>query len=163
LRHRLERRHVVDLLVDLAEFGFRISPSGKRNHRRMREIRIAQTGGQIERADDLRHAHAGLAARARIAVRHISGGLLAVAMDARDLRAALHLGEGAAENGGNHENMRDAVAGEHGRQELCPGWHYLIASGFVGEPTAPVIGIAGATKRNSYTLSAAQSSARSFT
>jgi hypothetical protein len=26
---------------------------------------------------------------------------------------------------------------------------YLIASGFTGEPTAPVIGIAGATNRNS--------------
>ena len=40
---------------------------------------------------------------------------------------------------------------------------YLMASGLVGDPTAPVIGIAGATNRNSYTLSAAQSSASSFT
>src|SRR6476619_3159315 len=40
---------------------------------------------------------------------------------------------------------------------------YLIASGLTGEPTAPVIGITGATNRNSYTLSAAQSSASSFT
>jgi hypothetical protein len=39
---------------------------------------------------------------------------------------------------------------------------YLIASGLIGEPTAPVIGSAGATNRNSYTLSAAQSSARSL-
>src|SRR6266436_9179267 len=31
---------------------------------------------------------------------------------------------------------------------------YLIASGLTGEPTAPVIGIAGATNMNSYTLSA---------
>lgn len=37
------------------------------------------------------------------------------------------------------------------------GFIYLIASGLVGEPTAPVIGRAGATKRNSYCLSAAQS------
>src|SRR5437870_1847818 len=40
---------------------------------------------------------------------------------------------------------------------------YLIASGFVGEPTAPVMGSAGATNMNSYTPSAAQSSASSFT
>ena len=39
---------------------------------------------------------------------------------------------------------------------------HLIANGLVGEPTAPVIGMAGATNMNSYTLSAAQSSARSF-
>src|SRR6188508_2028655 len=36
-------------------------------------------------------------------------------------------------------------------------WRHLIASGLTGEPTAPVIGIAGATNRNSYTPSAAQS------
>src|SRR5262249_1323964 len=40
---------------------------------------------------------------------------------------------------------------------------HLMASGLVGDPTAPVMGSAGATNRNSYTLSAAQSSARSFT
>src|SRR5439155_8583742 len=40
---------------------------------------------------------------------------------------------------------------------------YLIASGLTGEPTAPVIGMAGATNRNSYTPSLAQSSASSFT
>src|SRR5262249_24784821 len=39
---------------------------------------------------------------------------------------------------------------------------HLIASGFTGEPTAPVIGMAGATNRNSYTLSRSQSSASSF-
>src|SRR6476660_5692707 len=39
---------------------------------------------------------------------------------------------------------------------------YLIASGLTGEPTAPVIGITGATNRNSYTLSCSQSSASSF-
>src|SRR6476659_7990251 len=39
---------------------------------------------------------------------------------------------------------------------------YLIASGLTGEPTAPVIGMAGATNRNSYTLSCSQSSASSF-
>src|SRR6185503_14712180 len=40
---------------------------------------------------------------------------------------------------------------------------HLMASGLVGEPTAPVIGIAGATNMNSYTPSSAQSFARSAT
>src|SRR5450432_338302 len=48
------------------------------------------------------------------------------------------------------------------RIELAAHDGYLIASGLIGEPTAPVIGIAGATNMNSYTLSAAQSSASSL-
>src|SRR5205823_4994586 len=63
--------------------------------------------------------------------------------------------------------------GQHRTEKQQPGVHawvahegpsadYLMASGLVGEPTAPVIGSAGATNRNSYTLSAAQSSASSF-
>src|SRR6266540_655623 len=40
---------------------------------------------------------------------------------------------------------------------------HLIASGLTGEPTAPVIGMAGATNRNSKTLSDAQSSPSSLT
>src|SRR5881394_3407955 len=129
----------------------------------MGEVCVAQAGSQVERADDLRHADTRLAARTRIAVGHIGGGLLAMAVDARDLRAPLHLGKAAAQHRRHHEDMRDAVAGEHVRKNLRAGRHYLIASGLVGEPTAPVMGIAGATNRNSYTLSAAQSSASSFT
>ena len=38
----------------------------------------------------------------------------------------------------------------HGRHAAVPkDFVYLIASGLTGEPTAPVIGIAGATNRNS--------------
>src|SRR5689334_23837976 len=129
----------------------------------MGEVCVAQAGSQVERADDLSHADAGLAARASIAIGHVRRGFLAVAMNARDLRAPLHLGERASQHRRHHEDMRDAVAGEHVRQNLRAGRHYLIASGLVGEPTAPVMGIAGATNRNSYTLSAAQSSASSFT
>ena len=40
---------------------------------------------------------------------------------------------------------------------------YLMAIGFVGDPTARVIGNGGAQKKNSYTWSCAQSTARSFT
>jgi hypothetical protein len=36
-------------------------------------------------------------------------------------------------------------------EHVCAGrrWRYLIANGLTGEPTAPVIGSAGATNRNS--------------
>ena len=60
--HRLERRHVVDLLIHFAELARRIAPAGECDHRRMREPRIAQARREIQRADHLRHAHAGLAA-----------------------------------------------------------------------------------------------------
>ena len=87
-------------------------------------------------------------------------------VDALDLGPALHLGERPSQYGGNHKNVRDAVPLQHIGEALrsCDFRHdYLIASGLVGEPTAPVMGIAGATNRNSYALSAAQSSASSFT
>ena len=149
LRHRLERRHVVDLLVDLAELGLRVAPAGEGDHRRVREPGVAQPGGQVQRADDLCHAYAGLAASARIAVGHVSRGFFAVGVDAADRGAALHLRERAAQHRRDHEDMRHAVAGEHLRQDLRSAGFHLIASGLVGEPTAPVMGIAGATNRNS--------------
>src|SRR5262249_28888235 len=55
---------------------------------------------------------------------------------------------------------QDVDARMRGHDELL--LHHLMASGFTGLPTAPVIGIAGATNMNSYVLSAAQSSASSF-
>ena len=113
LGHRLERRHVVDFLIDLAELGFRIAPAGERDHRRMRQISVAQAGGEIERADHLRHADARLAGGARIAVGHVGGGFLAVAVHARDLGAPLHLGEGAPHHRRHHEDVGDAVARQH--------------------------------------------------
>ena len=113
LGHRLERRHVVDFLVDLAEFRLRIAPARHRDDRRMREIRVAQTRREIERTDHLRHADAGLARRARIAVGHVGGRFLAMTMDARDLGPALHFREGPAQNGRHHEDVCDAVARQH--------------------------------------------------
>ena len=82
-------------------------------HRRMREVRVAQAGGEIERADHLRHADAGLAGGARVAVGHVGGGFLAVAMHARDLGAPLHLGEGPPQHRRHHEHVGDAVARQH--------------------------------------------------
>jgi hypothetical protein len=113
LGHRLEGRDVVDLLIDLAELGLRIAAAGDGDDRRMRQIRVTQAGGEVERADHLRHADAGLAGSARITVGHVGGGFLAVAVDARDRRTPLHLGEGAAQHRRHHEDMADAVAGEH--------------------------------------------------
>ena len=111
--HRLERRHIVDFLVDLPEFCFRVTPAGDRDDWRVRQIRVAQARREIERADHLRHADAGLARRARVAVRHIRCRFLAMAMDACDRGAPLHLGKGPPQHRRHHEHMRDAVAGEH--------------------------------------------------
>jgi hypothetical protein len=78
-------------------------------------------------------------------------------MNARDAGALFHLSESAPQNRRHHENVGYAVAGKHFGQYLgaaapsvvSHGDHYLIASGLIGEPTAPVIGRAGATNRNS--------------
>ena len=113
LGHRLERRHVVDFLVDLAELGLGIAAAGDGDDRRMREVGVAQARGQIERADHLRHADARLAGGARITVRHVGGRLFAVAVNARDRRAALHLGESPPQHRRHHEHVGDAVAFEH--------------------------------------------------
>ncbi len=113
LGHRLEGRHVVHFLIDLAKLGFRITSAGDGDHRRMRQVSIAQAGGEIEGADHLRHADTGLAGSARVAVGHVGGGFLAVAMHARDLGAPLHLGEGPPQHRGHHEDVGDAIARQH--------------------------------------------------
>src|SRR5262249_32671685 len=67
-------------------------------------------------ADHLRHADAGPAARARIAVGHVGGGRLAMYVQPLDVGAALHHGEGLAQHRGYVEHVRDAIALEHVRQ-----------------------------------------------
>lgn len=62
--------------------------------------------------------------------------------------------DGAADAVGRRAADCGDRSGESGR--------YLIAIGLIGEPTAPVIGSGGAQKKKSYTLSDAQSCARSF-
>ena len=113
LGDRLERRDVVDFLIELAEFRFRIATARHSDHRRMREEGIAQTGGEIERADHLRHADAGLARRPRIAVGHIGCGFFTVTVHARDLGAALHFGKGSPQHRRHHEDVGDAVTRQH--------------------------------------------------
>ena len=127
LGHRLERRQVVDLLVDLAELGLGLAPAGECDHRRMGEPGIAQAGRQIERADHLRHADAGPSRCARIAVRHIGGGFLPMGMDARDGASPLQLRKGAAQDSRHHEQMGDPIALEHLGQAFGPG-HFPIVS-----------------------------------
>src|SRR5262249_29866475 len=85
-------RYVVDLLVDLAELGLRLAPAGHGDHRRVRQPSVAQAGREIERADHLRRADAGLARCARIAVRHIGGGLFAMDVKTLDIWATFHPG-----------------------------------------------------------------------
>ncbi len=127
LGHRLERRHVVDLLIDLAELGLGIAAAGQRDHRRMREPGVAQPGREIERADHLRGADAGLAGRARVAVRHVGRGLLAVHVQPLDVGAGLHHGEGLAQHRRHVEHVGDAVALEHVGEAFRPA-HFSIVS-----------------------------------
>jgi hypothetical protein len=87
----------------------------------MREVRVAQARGEVERTDHLRHADARPARSARVTIGHVGGGFFAVGVDALDLGPALHFCECPPQYGGNHENVRDAVAGEHVGEALRPG------------------------------------------
>ncbi len=118
LGHRLERRHVVDLLIDLAELGARIAPAGHADDRRMRQPRIAQSRGEVHGAHHLRHADAGPSRGAREAIGHIDRGLLAMRVDALDLGAPLDLGHAPAQHRRHHEDVRDAIGVEHLRHHL---------------------------------------------
>ena len=93
----------------------------------MRQPGVAQAGGEIERADHLRHADAGLARRARIAVGHVGGGFLAVGMDARDRGAPLHLDEAAPQHRRHHEHVGDAVFLEHVGEAFGAGHFAIVA------------------------------------
>jgi hypothetical protein len=93
----------------------------------MREPGVAQAGREVQRADHLGHADARFAASARVAVRHVGGGFLAMGMDSLDLGAPLHLGEGAPQHRRHHEHMGDAVALEHVGEALRPG-HFAVVS-----------------------------------
>ena len=127
LGYRLERRDVVDLLIDLAELGLRVAPAGHGDHRRVREPGVAQSGSEIEGADHLRGADTGLARRAGIAVGHVGRGLLAVDMQALDVGAPLHHGEGLAQHRRHMEDVGDAVALEHVGEAFRPA-HFSIVS-----------------------------------
>ncbi len=113
LGDRLERRHVVDLLVDLAELGLGVAPAGQGDHRRMGKPGVAQAGGKVERADHLRGADAGLAGRARITIRHVGRGLLAMHMQPLDVGAGFHHREGFAQHRRHVEHVGDAITLEH--------------------------------------------------
>src|SRR5262249_34946007 len=59
-------------------------------------------------------------------------------------------GEEDREDGPGTDDMATSGACQRPSSvEACEHGPYLIASGLTGEPTAPVIGIAGATNRNS--------------
>ena len=114
-------------LIDLAELGLRLAPAGHGDHRRVREPGVAQTGGEVERADHLRRADAGLAGGARIAIGHVGRRLLAMHVQALDVGAGLHHGEGFAQHRRHVEYVGDAVALEHVGEAFGPA-HFPIVS-----------------------------------
>ena len=115
--------------VIVAGGGVRASgaAAGEGDDGRVREIRVAQAGREIERADHLRHADTGPARRARIAVGHVGGGLLAMHVQPLDVGAPFHDGEGLAQHRRYMEHVGDAVALEHVGEALRPA-HFSIVS-----------------------------------
>ena len=87
----------------------------------MGEPRVAQAGGQIERANDLGHANARTPGGAGVAIGHVGGSFFAMTVNSRDVSAPFHLGERAAQHGRYHEHMGHAIGLEHVRQNLRAG------------------------------------------
>ncbi len=127
LGHGLERRNIVDLLIHLAELGFRVAAAGHGDHWGVREEGIAQAGSEVHRADHLRHADAGPSAGAGVAVRHIGRRLFAVHVQPLDIGAAFHHGKGLAQHGRHMKHMRYPIALEHVGEAFRPA-HYSIVS-----------------------------------
>src|ERR1043166_7968248 len=141
LGHRLERRHVVHFLVHAAELGLRIAPARDGDDRRAREPCVPQAGREVERADHLRHADAGLAGGTRVAVGHVRRRLFAVAVDALDLGAPLHLHEGAAHDRRHHEDVGHAVALQHVRQNFGRESLHCISFSATASPQGDMISV----------------------
>ena len=98
LGDRVERADVLGFLVGVpvADLGRGAAREG--DDGRAGEVGVPKPRRQVHAAHDLRHADAGAARGARVAVRHVGRGLLPVGEDAGDARAALiHLGEGVAQ------------------------------------------------------------------
>ena len=112
LGHRVELGDVVHFLIGVAIARLRRRAAGDRDDRGAGHVAVAQAGGEIGGADHLRHADAGLAAGARIAVGHVGGRFLAVHHDPAD-RQVFHLGERLEHEGRHEEDVRDLVALHH--------------------------------------------------
>ena len=102
----------------------------------MRQVSVAQARGEIEGADHLRHADAGFAGSARVAVGHVGGGFLAVAMHARNFGAPLHLGEGAPQHRRHHEDVGDAIARQHVGKHFGAGALGIVSD--IGHASLPL-------------------------
>ena len=89
---------------------------------------VAQAGRQIQRADNLGHAHGRSTGGAGIAVGHIGRGLLRVNVQALDLGTQLQLDHSAPQYRGHHEHMADAIALQHIGHDLgtCHLRHFIL-------------------------------------
>jgi hypothetical protein len=116
LGHRLVQRLVRQLLVGVAVLVLRDVAAREGDHRRVTEVGVLHARSEIRRADGLRHAHAGAAGDARVAIGHVRDGLLGVAEDALDSHV-LHLGEHPAQYRVHEEHVRHPVRLQHLREE----------------------------------------------
>ena len=120
LRHRIELRDIVDFLIRMAIARLRCGSAGDRDDRRAGHEAVAKSRCEIRGADHLRHAHAGFAACARIAVGHVRGCFLSVHHQPLD-RHVLHFGKRFEHERGHEKEMRDFVAPHHFREQARAG------------------------------------------
>ena len=105
-------RVMINFLVGMAQLMLLMLAPGDGDDGRARQPGVLQSRRQIDRADGLRHAKAGLAADAGVGVGHVGGGFLAMRLYALDAQF-LHFHQGARRDIGHKEDIADAVAVDH--------------------------------------------------
>ena len=126
LGHRRKHRMMRNLLIGIAMLMRRRLAAGDRDDRAAAETRILQPRRQVRRADRLREADARPAGDARVAVRHVGDGLLAVPQHALHAQRA-KLDQRAADHRIDEEHMRGAIRLQAARQPFGAGQVFLPA------------------------------------
>ena len=92
--------------------------SSQGNDRRQAQVGVLQSGGKVGCAHRLRHADAGLAGGAGVAVGHVRGGLLPMGDDPLDADE-VHLGQRSSQDSRYEEYMGHSVGLEGIGHEFC--------------------------------------------
>ncbi len=123
----VERRQVVDLLINPPKLGSGVAAAREGDHRRVGQVGITQPGCEVLGADHLGHADARFARGAGVSVGHVGGGLLAVRPDAFDAGSCFEFDHRPAEDRRHVEHVSDFVSGQHlGQHPGTGGLHRVL-------------------------------------
>ncbi len=109
---RHEGFHMIDFLIGIPGLIDVNLATGNGQDRRLSEIGVLQSGGEIKRTNRLRHAKSGCSPCPRITVRHVGCGFLAMGSDDFDAQI-LHIAQRARSDERHIERVRQPVLMHH--------------------------------------------------